>query len=138
MIKNLTCIECPKGCRLTVETDETGRVVKVSGNQCPKGEGYGTAEVENPVRVLTSTVLAKGLSLKMIPVRTDGPIPRGRLFDAMAAIQKIRVRKPVASGEVIAENFLSLQVNLVATRTVPSGRDGFPCFKSFASLFKKR
>lgn len=116
MIKNLTCIECPKGCRLTIEVDATGKVSKVSGQQCSKGETYGTAEIENPVRILTASVLAQGLALKMIPVRTDRPIPKEQVFDAMTAIKKMKVNKPVKSGEIVSENFLNLRVNLIATR----------------------
>jgi len=116
MIKNLTCIECPKGCTLTIEIKD-GKVVKVTGNQCEKGEKYAVAEIENPVRLLTSTVLALGLDLKMISVRTDRPIPRDKVFAAAEEIKKIRIKKPVDSGDVVAENFLGLDVNLVATRS---------------------
>ena len=87
MIKNLTCIECPKGCVLSAEI-ESGEVVKVSGNLCPKGLPYASSEIENPTRILTSTVLAKGLSLKMVPVRTDRAIPKPRILEAAQEIRK--------------------------------------------------
>ena len=116
MIKNLTCIECPKGCCLDVEVDEQGLVISVSGNECEKGGAYGRAEVENPMRILTSSVLAEGLVLKMIPVRTSGPISRDRIFEAMEEIKRIRVRKDVKAGESIADNFLNLGVGLISTR----------------------
>lgn len=115
MSKNLTCIECPKSCNLIVDI-ENCRVVKVSGNQCKVGESYCLAEIENPMRVLTSTVLGEGLSLKMIPVRTDRPIQKAKLLEAMAEIKKIIVEKPVKAGDAIVSNFLGLGVNLIATR----------------------
>lgn len=115
MIKNITCIECPVGCALEVDI-ENCRVVKVSGNKCPKGEPYATSEVENPLRILTSVVLSQNLPLKMIPVRTDKPIPKSRILEAMAEIKKIRVDRPLRVGETIAANFLGLGVNLIATR----------------------
>ena len=37
------CAECRKACRLRVETDAEGRI-RVSGNQCPKGEEFGRAQ----------------------------------------------------------------------------------------------
>ncbi|MFC1548606.1 DUF1667 domain-containing protein [Candidatus Omnitrophota bacterium] len=117
MIKNLTCIECPVGCSLSVDI-ENCKVVKVSGQKCPKGEKYAVDEIENPVRILTSTVLAQGLSVKMVPVRTDGHIPKARMWDAMDEIRKIRVNKPLRVGDIIASNFLGLGVNLIATREV--------------------
>lgn len=115
MIKNLTCIECPEGCRLTVEVED-GRVIRVNGNQCEKGEKYARAEIERPVRILTSCVVAEGMPLKMIPVRTEQPIPKDRVFAAMDAVKKIKVNKPVKAGDVVSENFLGLGINLIATR----------------------
>ena len=115
MIKQFTCIECPKGCLLSVKIDN-GTVTEVSGNKCPKGAAYARSEVENPMRILTSSVLAQCLSLKMIPVRTDRPIPKTKLFDAMNEIKKIRITQPVLVGDIIVNNFLGLGVNLVVTR----------------------
>ena len=54
----------------------------------------------------------------MIPVRTDQPIPKGKLCDAMAEIKKMKLKKPVHAGESIMVNFLGLEVNLIATREV--------------------
>jgi CxxC motif-containing protein len=115
MTKKLTCIECPKGCLLSIEI-ENCRVIKVSGNECPKGEEYAVQEIENPMRILTSVVLAEGLSMKMVPVRTDKPIPKSRIMEAMGEIKKIRLKTPVKSGSSLVENFLGLAVNLLATR----------------------
>jgi CxxC motif-containing protein len=117
MIRNITCIECPVGCSLRVDI-ENCRVVKVEGHKCPKGEKYAVSEVENPVRVLASSVLAQGLSVKMIPVKTDTPIPKERMMEAMAEIKKIRVNEPVGVGDTIKEDLLGLGVRLVVTRSV--------------------
>jgi CxxC motif-containing protein len=115
MIKHLTCIACPNGCQLEVD-EEGGRVIKVTGNKCEKGDVYARQEVENPMRVLSSTILAKGLNLKTVPVRTNKPIPKARIFEAMAEIRKIRLNKPVRAGEVIVKGFLELDVDLIAAR----------------------
>lgn len=117
MIKKITCIDCPKGCALSIDV-ENCRIIKVSGNECPKGEKYAHSEIENPVRVLTSAVLAEGLSLKMIPVRTDRPIPKSKILEAMDEIKKIRISKPVKHGDIILANILGLKADLIATRTV--------------------
>ena len=68
------------------------------------------------MRILTAAVVAKGLELKMIPVRTDKPIPKSRMMEAMAEIKKVRITSPVSLGEPVIENFLGTGVNLVATR----------------------
>ncbi|MFH1847010.1 MAG: DUF1667 domain-containing protein [Candidatus Omnitrophota bacterium] len=117
MEKKLICIECPEGCELKVDIEDV-RVLKVQGNQCPKGEKYAISEIQNPLRILTSTVCAKGLSLKLVPVRTDNPIPKNRIMDAMRKIRKTSINKPINVGDVLIENFLDLGVNLIATRSV--------------------
>jgi CxxC motif-containing protein len=119
MTKQITCIECPVGCSLDVDI-ENCRVVKVTGNSCPKGELYAFGEVENPVRILTSSVLAEGLSLKMVPVRTTGPIPKKDISRAMDDIKKIRVTRAIAAGDVIVRNFTAQGVDLISTREVPA------------------
>jgi CxxC motif-containing protein len=88
----------------------------VSGNQCPKGDAYAQSEIENPLRILTGTVLAEGLSLKMVPVRTDKPIPKAKLIDAAAELKRLRVKHPLRVGAVLAADFLGLGVNLIVTR----------------------
>ncbi|MBU0759804.1 MAG: DUF1667 domain-containing protein [Candidatus Omnitrophica bacterium] len=117
MTKELICIECPKGCALSVDI-ENCRVVKVSGSECPKGEKYAVSEIEDPKRILTSTVLTQGLSLKMLPVRTDRPIPKSRIFEAMNEIRKIKINKAVNAGDIILENLLGIEINLIVTRDV--------------------
>lgn len=95
---------------------ENCRVVKITGHQCPKGEKYALAEIENPVRILTSTVLTDGLPLKLVPVRTNKPIPKDKLLPAMEELGKIRLKIHVRPGDVIVTNFLEPGVNLIATR----------------------
>jgi len=116
MIKKLTCIECPKGCQLEIETDGS-RVIRVTGNQCEKGVAYAQQEIEDPRRILTSTVLTQGLSVKMLPVRTSAPIPKIKLMEAMAEVKRLRLDRPVAVNEPIVKNFMGLGVDLVSTRS---------------------
>lgn len=115
MNKKITCIECPVGCALSVDVKNC-KVVKVNGGKCPKAEKYAISEIENPVRILTSTVLTKGLSLKMVPVRSDRPLPKRDILRAAEEIKKIRVNKPTHVGEIIVKNFLNPGINLIATR----------------------
>ena len=115
MIRKLTCIECPIGCQLEVN-EEGGRVISVTGNKCEKGPVYARQEIENPMRVLTTTVVAEGLELKLVPVRTSQPIPKAKLMEAMALIAKVRLTHPVKVGEVAIKDLLNLGVDLVATR----------------------
>ena len=93
-----------------------GKLIKAGGNRCHKGLVYARAEVENPQRIFTSTVLCSGLELKMLPVRTTQPIPKAKIIEVGLEVKKIRVDKPVSVGEAVVKNFLSLGVDLIATR----------------------
>lgn len=117
MTRPMTCIECPKGCRLEVEIDGA-RVTGVAGQECKRGDKYARQEIEAPMRTLTTSALTRGLELKMLPVRTSKPIPKEKLFPAMEAVKRLTVTSPVKAGAVIAEDFLGLGVDLLACRTL--------------------
>lgn len=122
MTKQMICIQCPKGCRMEVAI-ENGKAVEIKGNACPRGAAYAKQEIESPMRTLTTAVITKGLEMKMLPVRTSGPIPKSKLFEAMDAIKNIIVSGPVHMGDVVVNNFLNLNVNLVATRSLKNKTD---------------
>ncbi|MDA8244148.1 MAG: DUF1667 domain-containing protein [Elusimicrobia bacterium] len=115
MKRKMTCIECPQGCQLEIDSDGAS-LVSLSGHKCSRGAAYARQEIEAPVRTLTTCVLTRGLELKMLPVRTSRPIPREKLLEAMQAVRRITVTSPVKEGSVIAENFLGLGADLVACR----------------------
>lgn len=115
MIKEMVCIECPKGCILSVDIEDD-KAVKVRFAKCPKGIMYAASEIDNPVRIFTSTIIAKGLPIKLVPVRTDKSIPKRDLFKAAEAVRNTNIAEPVKAGDVIVDNFLGLGVKLVATR----------------------
>lgn len=120
MIRELTCIECPTGCIIRAMV-EGGKVSGIEGHGCRRGRDYAISEIENPVRVLTTTVPARGLVLRMVPVRTVQPIPQARIQEAMGLIRRLRIDQPVVAGEVVLADLLGLGVDVVATRDAPSG-----------------
>ena len=138
-MKELICITCPKGCHLKVD-EET---FAVTGNACPRGAAYGENELRNPVRVVTSTVIVEapaesaeqnlpchgevpqsadwggGVTPRRLPVKTDRPIPKGKIFEVMAEIARVRVSPPVAVGQVLIPNAAGTDGNVVATKSLP-------------------
>lgn len=110
---DLICIVCPRGCRLKVDDN-----LNVSGNFCKRGEVYGKSEVTNPVRTITSTVKINSNKIKRLPVMTDRPIPKDKIFDVMKEINKVIVETPVKTKDIVINDVLSLGVNIVATRTI--------------------
>lgn len=112
----LICINCPLGCPLSVVV-EAGEVLSVSGNTCKRGETYGRKEVTNPTRIVTTSVPVDGsASERMVSVKTEADIPKGKIFDVMEALQGVRAQAPVAIGDVILANVCDTGVNVVATR----------------------
>ena len=86
MVRELTCIICPQGCSIKVETDENNNIKKVEGNTCKRGYDYAVSEVTNPVRTLTSTIkLEDG---RMVSVKTNKPIPKELIFKCMEETNK--------------------------------------------------
>ena len=113
----LTCIECPTGCEVTVLVED-GKAVSVEGYGCRRGRDYAIAEVECPVRILTTTLVADGLSVRMVPVRTDKAIPRDCLRETVEVLRKFRIDRPVQVGDVLIRDVLGLGADGVATRDV--------------------
>ena len=118
MKKEFTCIVCPAGCPLSVELDDSGAILSVTGNTCRRGETYAREELTDPRRTLTSTVRIEGRELAMLPVRTDKGIRRDAMWAAMEQLKAITVKTPVSCGDVIAENFTEEGISLVACKSI--------------------
>lgn len=114
-MKELICIVCPKGCHLRVD-EENG--YSVTGNTCPRGEEYGRIELTNPTRVITSTVRCVGGAHPRCSVKTDHPIPKGLIFDAMRALDGLTLTAPVMVGQIVVEHVCGTGVSFVATRSM--------------------
>lgn len=112
-MKELVCIVCPRGCRLQVD-EEKGYAV--SGNNCPRGEQYGKNELLAPARVVTSTVRITGARLPRCPVKTAGTVPKGKMFEVMAALEHVVLTAPVCRGQIVLSNVCGTGVDVVATR----------------------
>jgi CxxC motif-containing protein len=117
--RKFICITCPRGCALDV-TMEGEAVVKMEGNSCKRGIDYVTGELNDPRRMVTTTVRVKGGVHPLAPVYTESPIPKPRVFDLLAEIRKIELRAPVKFGDVVIENALGTGVNILASRNIPA------------------
>ena len=115
-IRELICINCPMGCPLTV-TLEDGEVLSVKGNTCPRGDSYGRKEVTNPTRIVTTSVPVDGSKAeRMVSVKTEHDIPKGKIFDVVQELAGVRAQAPVAIGDVILANVAGTGVNVIATK----------------------
>ena len=108
MKRELTCIICPRGCALTADITETG--VTVTGHTCPKGEEYAIHECTNPVRTVTAIVRVANRENTMVSVKTENPVPKGKMMEVMAMLQKTSVEAPAAIGDVVLSDVFGTRV----------------------------
>ena len=113
MVKELTCIICPRGCRLTIDENNN-----VTGNTCPRGKDYAISEMTNPVRTITSSVRVINREDTLVSVKTSGPIPKGKIMEVMAEINKITVKAPIKIGDIAKKDILGLGVDIVITKNI--------------------
>jgi CxxC motif-containing protein len=116
MKKEIICTVCPRGCHIQVE-GEGEKVLSVEGQGCKRGLEYASAEFAHPVRILTTTVKLAGAN-DLLPVRSNKPLPKEKLFDAMEIIRAAAVKAPVARYDVVIENICGTGVDIVATKAI--------------------
>ena len=116
MKKEIICTVCPRGCHIQVE-GEGDKVLSVEGQGCKRGLEYASAEYAHPVRILTTTVKLDGQN-DLLPVRSNAPVPKEKLFDCMEVIRATAVKAPVARYDVVIKDICGCGVDIVATKAV--------------------
>ena len=112
-MKELTCIVCPRGCRLRIDDD-----MNVTGNACPRGEKYAINELTNPTRTVTSSIRVSNRPYTLVSVKTDKPVPKDKMFDVMKEIDKLSIEAPTRIGQVVLANVLGTDSNIVITKDI--------------------
>ena len=115
MKKKLTCIICPMGCELNVDYDISKEYFDISGNKCNRGVVYAKSELTNPLRTLTTTIRVKNMSKSTVCVKTDKPIPKDKIFDALKIVKSYDISGKISVGDVLIKNILGTDSNIVAT-----------------------
>ncbi|MGE5592565.1 MAG: DUF1667 domain-containing protein [Betaproteobacteria bacterium] len=106
----VTCVVCPVGCEVTVS--DAG---EVGGNKCDRGREYALLERYDPRRVLTFTVRTTCPDHPLLPVKTDRPIPKRFLLEAVKLLAAKYVSPPVKAGDVVVRDILGTGASVVAT-----------------------
>ena len=107
-MREMICICCPMGCRLTVEKTADG--YSVTGNTCPRGKVYAIDEMTAPKRMVTSSVPVDNGNYKTVSVKTSVSVPK--------TLGGVRLDAPVKIGDVVVKNVLGTGADFVATRNV--------------------
>lgn len=115
--KELLCIVCPTGCRLRAVRQPDGSY-SVSGNGCKRGIQFAVDEMTHPMRSLTTTVRTSFKGVPMLPVRTDGEIPKEKVADAMRELSGIVVNERLACGDVVLGDVAGCGCRVIATSNI--------------------
>ena len=115
--RELTCINCPMGCRITVTMDG-GNIISIEGNTCKRGEVYARTEVTAPVRIVTTTIKVNGGVSDRVSCKTRESVPKGKIFLVMEAINKACCYAPVKIGDVLISDCAETGIPIVATKSL--------------------
>ncbi len=116
--KNFICIRCPRGCEIATSLDGMGSIMEISGNVCKLGEEYVKTELSDPRRILTTTVRVRNGNHPLVPVWTEKPIPKDKIFDLASELQEKTLQAPVKSGQIVLENIYGLGINIITSGSV--------------------
>ena len=114
MKKELICISCPQGCRLTAEYANTPADAEVTGNRCPRGKSYAITELTDPRRVVTAVVPTDDAARPVLPVRTSAPFPKGMIAQLLNELYKMQVATPIKIGSVILADALGTGIDVIS------------------------
>ena len=115
IVATIRCIVCPTGCVIQVKKDEAGEL-SYEGYTCKRGLEYAQQEYLEPKRILTTTIRVKNGFLPLVPVRTDKPILKDKLDDALDKIAITLIEAPIKMGDILIENIAGLGANVIASR----------------------
>jgi CxxC motif-containing protein len=118
MEETMTCIVCPRGCKLRVVSSDDLSKIEVFNNLCKRGVDFAIKEKTNPQRTITATVKINNSNQRRLPVRTNGEIPKSKYMEIVKIINNFEIDAPVKREDIIIENVLDTGVNIIATKSV--------------------
>ncbi|MDA3937964.1 MAG: DUF1667 domain-containing protein [Spirochaetia bacterium] len=117
MKKDMICISCPMGCRISAEWGKEN-IITVTGNKCQRGDVYGKEEILSPRRVVTATLNINSSWLGRLPVMTTGTLPKEFIDSLLNKIYKFDLDVPIVRNDIIIKNISNTGIDLIATRSV--------------------
>ncbi len=114
-MRQIICINCPIGCRMTIFEEEGAEAATVTGHRCPRGEEHARRELSAPVRVFTALMRVSGYNCPM-SVKTSRPIAKEKIFECAEEIRQIELSPPIRCGDVLIKNICGTGADIIATR----------------------
>ena len=127
-IKQLTCIVCPIGCRISVDKqnmqsnqeiqdDQDCRFV-FSGNRCDRGADFAAKEMTAPTRSLATTVRTVFPEMPVLSVRTNGEIRKEKIPEIIRELAQVIITKKIGIGEIVVADIAGTDCDIIATSTM--------------------
>ena len=113
----IICVTCPQGCLLKVK--HQGKQVLEVLDGCKRGEDYAICELQDPRRMVASTVRVKGGLHPLVPVYTRKAFPKPLIPQLAKLLRQVEVPAPVEINQVVLENALGTGIDIVASRDMP-------------------
>ena len=117
MKKELICIRCPLGCRLTAEWTGDFESFRVTGNRCPRGAAYAGQELKDPRRIVTAVVKSNSKQHPYLPVRTNRELPKKQIAPLLNHLYSLTVTVPVKRGGILLKNYGNSGVDIIFSNT---------------------
>lgn len=114
MVKEITCIGCPLGCRITAVL-ENEEILSLSGYTCNVGKKYAQEELTTPKRMVTALMSVRGCS-RPLAVKTSEPIDKSKIFDCLNEIARHTTSPPVHIGDVVIYGVCGSAANIIAAK----------------------
>lgn len=117
-ISEIICVTCPQGCLLKVK-HEGKDVLEVLDNGCKRGKEYAICELQDPRRMVASTVKVTGGLHPLVPVYTRSAFPKPLIPQLAKQLRQVEVTAPVAINQVVLSDALGTGIDVVTSRDMP-------------------
>jgi len=114
----IICVACPKGCTLQVKHEDKD-VVEIIGAGCRRGKDYAICELQDPRRMVASTVKVKGGLHPLVPVYTREGFPKPLIPQLARKLREVEVPAPVKINQVVLKDALGTGIDIITSRDMP-------------------
>ena len=115
--RQFICVTCPVGCTIDA-TIEGGRLVETEGQACKRGIAFVQEELTAPKRMLTTTVRVREGTLPLVPVRSEKPLPKGRIMRVVEELRQVELVAPIEEHQIVLANACGTGVDIITSRSL--------------------
>ena len=114
----IICVACPKGCTLQIK-HEGNEPLEIIGAGCRRGKDYAICELQDPRRMVASTVKVRGGLHPLVPVYTREAFPKPLIPELARKVREVEVPAPVRLEQVVLADALGTGIDIIASRDMP-------------------